>query len=163
MMSEGEGGKMTKLFPQEELPEQAAGKPKILVADLPEGQATIENIVGRDATLIAVGTLGEALQRLEGSIDMVLCGIHFDESRMFDLLRLCKAQDQSRSRPFLCYRDLESELQSTLLESLDISCRALGAAGFVDLYTLKRRYGIDQADREFAKLIFSCLDGGGEA
>jgi hypothetical protein len=139
-------------------PERSGRKPRILVADLPEGQATIENIVGRNAILIPVGTLGAALQEAEGSVDMILCGIHFDESRMFDLLRFCEAQDQFRSRPFLCYRDLESELESTLLESLDISCRALGATGFIDLYTLKRRYGIDQADREFAAIIFSYLD-----
>lgn len=133
-------------------------KPTILVADVPEGRETIKNIVGDRATLVPVTRMDEFLRQVTGDLDLIICGIHFDESRMFDLLRLALASRPGRACPVLCFRDLESELQPTLLESLDISCRALGALAFVDLYTLKRRYGIDAADAAFLKIIMGCLD-----
>lgn len=85
----------------------------ILVADLPSGIATLRNVLGERATFIHADTIDAALKSSK-SADMIVCGIHFDDSRMFDLLRLVKADSQSRSIPFLCYRDLGSELPATL-------------------------------------------------
>jgi hypothetical protein len=44
-----------------------------------------------------------------------------------------------------------------LFESLEISCKALGAEKFVDLHTLKKKFGISKADEEFRRIIFNCL------
>lgn len=126
------------------------------MADLPSGIATLRNVLGERATFIHADTIDAALKSSK-SANMIVCVIHFDDSRMFDLLRLVKADSQSRSIPFLCYRDLGNELPATLFESLEIACKALGAAGFVDVHRLKQEFGVHRADQEFARLILRPL------
>ncbi|MFN3651295.1 MAG: hypothetical protein ACK47B_17105 [Armatimonadota bacterium] len=137
----------------------APRKPLVLVADVDEGFRTLENVFGETAELITVSTVSDALESLLGhQVDLVVCGIHFDDSRMFDLLRTIQADQRLRGTPCLCFRDLNSQLAAALLESLEISCRALGAEGFVDLYELKRKYGVAGADERFRLILERCLE-----
>jgi hypothetical protein len=132
----------------------------ILVADVASGQDTIRNIVGNDAAVMGASTLQSAMRRIEaGEPQLVICGIHFDESRMFDLLQAANATAQGRLLPFLCFREIESELPPALFQGMEMSCRAMGAAGFVDLHHLKQLYGVEEADRTFRDIIFACLVG----
>lgn len=133
-------------------------KPRILVADLSAGVATIRSVLDSAADFVHAATIREAAQLLGNGVEIILCGIHFDESRMFDLLRMVKADVQHCRTPFLCFRDLESDLAPALFESLEISCRALGAERFVDLYTLKKKFGVNKADEEFRRIILSYLE-----
>lgn len=128
---------------------------RILVADVPAGISTIRNVIKDGATVIGAETIDSAVLALHQGVDAILCGIHLEESRMFDLLRVVKADPRFRAVPFKCFRDLESELPPTFLESLDISCKALGAIGFIDMYRLKQQVGIHRADEEFARIILS--------
>lgn len=70
---------------------------------------------------------------------MILCGAHFADSRMFDLLRVVKAEPRSREKPVLCYGDLPSQLSMTNFEALEISWKTLGAVGFVDFHALRKK------------------------
>jgi hypothetical protein len=133
------------------------GMRQILVADVSAGLATIRNVLGVDVDLVHATTIFQATKLLRQETDMILCGIHFDESRMFDLLRVVKADIQYRKIPFLCFRDLESDLERTLFESLEISCKALGAEKFVDLWALKKKFGVSKADEEFRRIIVNHL------
>jgi hypothetical protein len=128
------------------------------VADLSPGAATLHEILGDNVNVTSAGTMPEALQILEQGVDLIVCGVHFDESRMFDLLMSVKADLRARVIPFLCYRDLNSALDPTSLRGLHMSCAALGAAGFIDLYELKSQHGIPEADRRFRELICSLLN-----
>lgn len=136
---------------------ESANKRRILVADTDEGMITIRNVFSSDATLMHVTTIPQALAAMTTNINMVLCGIHFDECRMFDLLRFVKADVRHRSIPFLCYRDLDSALSRTILEGLEIACKALGASSFIDVYELKRTNGLARADDAFRRLVFTSL------
>jgi CheY-like chemotaxis protein len=127
--------------------------PRVLLADVKEDFSSIAQILEPDATVVRASTLDEALGAVTTGVDLVLCGIHFDDSRMFDLLRYVKADPTMRGVPFLCFRDRASELAPTLFESLDIACRALGGVGFVDLIGLRRRVGEAQGDAEFRALV----------
>lgn len=131
---------------------------RILVADLPAGVATLENVIGIEAVILGANSLPQAISFLRSTVSLVVCGIHFDDSRMFDLLRMAKADPSTRDVPFLCYRDMDSALSSTVLESLRIACQALGAAAFVDLFELKSRYGVQEADQRFRQVILNLLD-----
>lgn len=131
-------------------------KSRILVADVPAGQATLRNVMGDGVELVFATTVDAALRALPDA-DMVVCGIHFDDSRMFDLLRLCQADPHCRRKPIVCFRDLDSALAPTLFESLDIAGKALGATTFVDLFALKEKFGISQADGAFRDIILQCL------
>jgi hypothetical protein len=49
------------------------------------------------------------------------------------------------------------------LEIIATASKALGAAGFVDLYSLQVTDGVERAGREFARVVLACLDGRGAA
>ena len=134
--------------------------PRVLLADVVQGFASIERILDGDVTFVHATTLDEALEAMV-EVDLILCGVHFDDSRMFDLLRYAKASPEARGKPFLCFRDRESELAPTLFEGLDIACRALGGVGFVDLILLRRRVGEEDGDAEFRSLVLRHARGDG--
>lgn len=128
----------------------------MLAADTPTGLETLR-VVFESMELCYAQSIEEAIELLRTDIDIIVCGIHFAESRMFDLLRLAKANSATRAIPFVCYRDLDSELGSAVLESLEIAAKALGAATFVDMHTLKRQYGVTNADDRFRQIVHKCL------
>lgn len=78
-------------------------------------------------------TLEEAqLVLLNEDIDLLMCGVYFDESRMFDLLRFAKAHPRTSAIPILCIKATPGMLGATFLQAADIATRALGAREFVD-------------------------------
>lgn len=126
---------------------------RILAADVPQGIQTLRNVLTAEAEIVVASTMEEAMSLLKGGADLIVCGIHFDESRMFDLLRVAKADPATRPIPFLCFRDMESELAQPVLESLQIACNALGAVAFVDLFQLRSVYGVREAHERFRHML----------
>jgi hypothetical protein len=107
---------------------------KILVAASPEPRAIIERILaGHD--LFCAETMARAEQLLgERTFDLIICTIAFDESRLFDFLRLAKSRPESQPIPFVCARVRGHILRSpTALEAAAFTCRELGAAAFLDI------------------------------
>jgi hypothetical protein len=133
-------------------------KRKILIADRPQGIETLHNVLGDSVELIAASSIDAAIRALAKPIDLVICGLHFDDSRMFDLLIYAHGNSHTCRIPFLIFRDLELELDRIIFKSLEISAKSLGAAGFVDLFTLKKETGISSADEKFRQIIFSLID-----
>ncbi len=128
---------------------------RIVVADVPVGQAPVRNVLREHATLVNASTLDAAVE-LAADVDTIVCGIHFDESRIFDLLRLCRASPASRETTVVCFRDLESELAPALFQSLEIACKALRAAAFIDLFSLKKRSASRRPIRRFGRSFSGC-------
>jgi CheY-like chemotaxis protein len=107
---------------------------KILVAASPEPRAIVERILaGHD--LSCAETMGRAEQFLrERTFDLILCTIVFDESKMFDLLRVAKSRLEWQRIPFVCARVRIHVLRSpTTLQAAAFTCRELGAAAFLDI------------------------------
>jgi CheY-like chemotaxis protein len=126
---------------------------RILIAATPTSTAVLSNILEGDFELILTDSIERARSHLEESIDLIACDTHFDDCRMFDLLRLSKANPGTRPIPFLCLRVVEGALDQTLYQSVDIASSALGAAAFIDLFELKRKSGDEQAHKRLNKLI----------
>src|SRR5206468_896761 len=100
-----------------------------------------------EGSLVAAASLRQAKRILADDTALVICGCHFDEGRMYDLLRWMRSQPSLRSTPFLSIRVHEGGLDDALYESVKIATHALGGNGFVDLYRWQRKYGEDQAAR----------------
>lgn len=66
------------------------------------------------------------------AIDVVVCCVYFDESRMFDLLRFMRADPAVTSVPILCVKAVPDMLGPAFLQAADIASRSLGAQEFVD-------------------------------
>lgn len=140
-----------------ELERMAPAEFTLLIADTEDGSKAIQKVLQPGFRFVTATGFDDCVARLRDDFDMILCGVHFAESRMFDLLRMAKAEPQSREKPMLCYRDLPSQLSMTNFEALEISCKALGAVGFMDFYALRMKVGPDNADRVLRRMVLSYL------
>jgi hypothetical protein len=98
--------------------------------------------------LVPVFSMSQARIALrDGDIDGVLASIHFDDSRMFELLAEVKAMDPHP--PFVCCALLGSTLSERSLRGLMHAAQEQGCAAFVDYNTLQRKEGFAEADKQF--------------
>lgn len=105
---------------------------KILVADVPQMDACYAAALhGWEVELVR--TLAHARQALGGKrYDAIAIGVYFDDSRMFDLLRVLRAETRNASTPVLCVRG-RSGLATVSAYWIETAVTALGAAEFLDL------------------------------
>jgi CheY-like chemotaxis protein len=129
---------------------------RILAAVPSQALAVLDQAFGKGAVLLPAHTMEEAVTLASTGIDAILCGVHFDESRMFDLLRTIKANSALKDLPFICVRLVGMNLAPAITQSLEISCTALGATKFVDFYLLEREFG-SNAFNELARIIQSSI------
>jgi hypothetical protein len=128
--------------------------PRVLVADTPESFEVFRDALTSPFTLVHATTLDAARQTLEPPPALVVCGCHFDEGRMYDLLRLLKATKGLSNVPFMAVRCVPGELlDDTLYESVKIAVRALGGNAFVDLLRWQRRWGPAEASHRLTHLV----------
>jgi hypothetical protein len=107
----------------------------ILLAASPEPLAICRRMLSQHDLHLAE-TVSQAESLLEiGSFDLILCTVLFDESRMFDLLRLAKANRKWKKIPFVCARVRPTTLAeyAVALEGVEVASKALGAAAFLDI------------------------------
>jgi hypothetical protein len=126
-------------------------KHKVLAALRPEAIVALQRALGEYATILPVYTFEDAVTVLRGGveIDVVLCGIYFGQTRMFDLLRL--ARQEFPHLPFLCCRIGDTEIPQVTLEAVSIAAQSMGAAGFINLPLLRNA----DADPEFRSMVLS--------
>ena len=132
---------------------EPAAPSAIVVADALESFELLRECVTSAYALQHAGTVDQARQLITAETPLVLCGCHFDDGRMYDLLRSMKATAGLAQVPFLAIRVLEGGLDDTLYESVKIATRALGADGFVDLFRWQRRYGAAEAAHRLTQRI----------
>jgi DNA-binding response OmpR family regulator len=105
---------------------------KILVADVPHMDGRYSAAFA-GSQLAFVRTLGEAHQALEsGPCDLVAIGVYFDDSRMFELLRYIRADDEHAEVPVVCVRGRPG-FTAVSGRTLEMTCKALAADTFIDL------------------------------
>lgn len=133
----------------------------ILIADEADAFQAFRAALASSHPLVHAETLEQARAALAGGCALVVCGCHFDEGRMYDLLRHLKATPELRSLPFLAVRCVESELlDDALYESVKIAVRALGGNAFVDLLRWQRRWGEAEASHRLTLLVDSLAQAG---
>jgi hypothetical protein len=64
---------------------------------------------------------------------LVILGVHFDESRMFELLRLVRIYDRNRLTPVVCVLSRKSKMSDVAIEGLDHAVKAMLANAFLNL------------------------------
>ena len=100
--------------------------------------------------LVPVFSMSQARIALrDADIDGVLASIHFDDSRMFELLAEVRATKPRL--PFLCCALLGSTLSDRSLRGLVHAAQEQGCAGFFDYNSLQRKEGFAEADKQFRK------------
>lgn len=103
---------------------------KILVAD---GDRRLSEILAGHELVLA-HALEEAQRAIERSqFDMIVVSVHFDDSRMFDLLRYLQSSGRHGNRPLVCVRSQRFTSPAISIEGLEIATKALGCTLFLDL------------------------------
>jgi PleD family two-component response regulator len=106
-------------------------KKTILVADHSDARLSAI-LAGHELTFVR--TLDEAKAVLAVRVfDLIVIGVHFDESRMFDLLRLIRWQERHRATPVVCVLTVDFARHAVAGEGLEIAVKALGGTAYVDL------------------------------
>ena len=126
-------------------------RPRILIATAKPGFEVISALLEEGAETSYAFTRGDAIHHLgEGGIDLILCTIHFDESRMFDFVGY--ARSIAPSVPIVCTRLLDTRLRGSLLDAMIIAVESLDAT-FVDRHALIQQLGEKAGDEEFRKRV----------
>jgi CheY-like chemotaxis protein len=107
---------------------------RILVAASPEARVVIERVLAGHE-LSCAETMAQAEKLLnERTFDLIICTVVFDESKLFDLLRLATSRPEWQRVPFVGARVRAHIFRSpTTLEGAAFTCRELGAAAFLDI------------------------------
>jgi hypothetical protein len=137
--------------------------PHVLVADAPEAVDAFRRALTTPFELVPVENLDAAKAALLAAPSLVVCGCHFDEGHMYDLLRHMKAAPALAGTPFMAIRCLEGELDDALYESVKIAVRALGGNAFVDLLRWQRKYGPAEAGHRLTQLVASLAASHGDS
>jgi hypothetical protein len=110
--------------------------PRILVAGVPQTYRRLSTILTGYAPDFA-DTFHKATAMLQSTMyQLVMIGVHFDQSTMFDLLRYLKASERHTNIPVVCYRArrVGKTQKKDTMRGINLASRALGAAGFIDLF-----------------------------
>jgi PleD family two-component response regulator len=107
---------------------------RILVADTSDSDRRLSAILAGQDVMFA-RTIGEAQRVLaQQQFDLVMIGVHFDDSRMFDLVRHVRAGGHHAGKPVACVRSHRFISAAAIsLEGLEIAARALACNVFLDL------------------------------
>ena len=76
----------------------------------------------------------EAVRELRrDGYQVVVIGLHFDESRMLELLQYVRSLSKYDDTPVLCVQGLEQALSEAIRKNIDVAVKALGGKAFLDL------------------------------
>lgn len=116
---------------------------RLLVAiredDIPLSQA----LLGDGFDVVYCHTLDAAKQSLDGGIDVVVAGIHFDNGAVFELLQHVRAGSAHAKLPFFILLDTSQRYgySPAIVHGLKTAAMALGATAFTDLGKLVEKFG----------------------
>lgn len=118
------------LLPEGAAPPPLRGKP-ILVA-VEDAERLRRILAGHELTLPA--SVEQAKAELEKrEFALIVLGVHFDESRMFELLRLVRTYEANQLTPVVCMLTTTSRLSDVAIEGLDHAVKAMLANAFLNL------------------------------
>ena len=137
------------------LPEGAStppllGRPILLAVEDAERLKRI--LAGHQLTLAASVDQAKAeLQKREFAL--IVLGVHFDESRMFELLRIVRTYKTNQLTPVVCMLTTVSRLSDVAIEGLDHAVKAMLANAFLNLH----RFPDDEAGNARVRRIIDYL------
>ena len=125
-------------------------KPTILAAVRPQGGVAVRRALGEYAQVLPVYKYDEAHAALRNAaaIDLVLCGMFFDETRALDLLR--HVRRELPQLPFVACRIGDRAVSPMMAEAMGIAVQSMGALAFIDMPLL---HADAATDTEFRGLV----------
>lgn len=114
---------------------------RVLVAGTREVVEAARAALGEELELATAYSVAEALKAVQGGVELVLCNVRFDDSRMFDFLGALNATQGSQRVPVICCRVERSPMSGGARRGIELALEALGVLAFLDMYELEQRDG----------------------
>jgi hypothetical protein len=118
---------------------------RVLVAGTQDAVDTARAALGGELELAAAYSVAEALKEVEGGVELVLCNVRFDDSRMFDFLGALNAMPRARRLPVVCCRVARSPVSAGARRGIELALEALGVLAFLDMHEVETRDGPEAA------------------
>lgn len=112
-------------------------KDRILVALRPEEVPLLRRDLEGHFDFTIAHTLKEATASIDGRTGLIICGLHFDEGAMFDLLKEVKSHPQWRDIPFFLILREDTTYGHAIIKAVRQAAKLLGADDFIDLGELQ--------------------------
>ncbi len=109
---------------------------KTLVVVSPENANTAFSLFDSNFEVTCSTSISHAQGALSEAQDLIVAATCVDESRMFDLLRYCKATPALQSIPFVAVRIGGLGMDEMTHQAIQIATKALGAEEYIDLQRL---------------------------
>ena len=137
-------------------------KRNIFFADRAELRHIAQAVTGDWFDLKFCSSLEEAEASLRSpgnaeEVDLIACGLHFDDGRMYELLRFVRCNETTRPIPFLCVKLQKGKMTPSMLDSIKTSSAMLGAQGFVHFPDMVLKHGERAALIVFRKTLHDIL------
>ena len=132
---------------------------RVLVAGTQDVVDAARAALGEDFELAAAYSVAEALKHVEGGVDLVLCNVRFDDSRMFDFLGALNAMPRARRLPVVCCRVARSPVSAGARRGIELALEALGVVAFLEMHELEARDGPEAARAALRAAVMSHLPG----
>ena len=120
-----------------------------MVAETPVAIEIILPALQNHFDLLLSHTLKDALQNIGKGCDIVLCGLHFDESQMFELLFKLKENNTTKMIPFIALNTKNSVLPDSVIRLAAKAVISMGGDGFIDLPQWRKVLGDEKAFTRF--------------
>lgn len=134
-------------------------KKKILVAVRSRANERLSFGLSNEFDLTFCDSLKQAkLVLFTARFDLVLCGVNFDDSRMFDLLKFIKKHPYLRQIPFMCIKVFEGVLHEESFEGARKAAALLDAESFIDLSSWTAELGEASAHEKLRMAIREVLE-----
>lgn len=128
----------------------------LLAASRKSGPIALEALAGYFEVTVCTSR-ENAESALGKGVDVAMCGLHFDEGRMLDFLRLAKEHANTRSIPFICVKSTEDVLSPVMLQSVEAASKALGAENFINLHAWRTTIGDEKAFQKLRDYIDAAI------
>jgi hypothetical protein len=132
---------------------------KVLVALRASEVSMVAEVLGDEFELVVCHSMNDAVIRLDDSIGLIACGVHFDSGRMFDFLRHVKNHPRYNRVPFFILLGV-GRYSQPIMHGIRSAAKLMGAAGFTDLSGLREKVGGDQAHEQLRRVVRQVLSPG---
>jgi hypothetical protein len=135
-----------------------AARPRVLVAGTRLGIDSVREVLGGDAELIGAQSVTEALVEVDRGVELIICNVRFDDSRMFDFLGALGERPAARGVPVICCRVLHRPLSVGTRRAIALALEALGVTEFVDMQAIEEEQGTEAARLALRRAALSRLE-----
>jgi CheY-like chemotaxis protein len=120
---------------QKRMDAELSTKKRVLVAVVPEVEQSYASLVSQmPASITYVHRFDQAVNLLLSTdYDLIIAGVHFDDSRALELLQRTKQLERNQNTPFVVLRISREALGPGLTGSVQLAVRELGGAEYFDL------------------------------